>query len=78
MQSIKNEYNKILEAQAKAFKWFESKDFEDRFKKEGEAFFNRALAKYNKYEKRRLQLLDELELKSVHVTREEIILGFKF
>ena len=78
MRELKLRYNAILKQQSKAVAWFESDDFSNRFKAEGEPFFNKALARWNQYEALRIDILDKLEAHGEKVTREEIILGFEF
>ena len=77
MKELKKRYNVILRQQNKAFEWFASSDFESRFKVEGEKFFNKALLKYNLYEKERIEILKSLEKNNIKVSTEEIISGFE-
>ena len=77
MKKLKTRYNAILIQQEKAVKWFQSEDFHNKFREQGEAFFDRAFARWTMYEEQRVKILKELEAQGERITTEQILLGFE-
>lgn len=77
MKELKIKYNAILKQQAIAMEWFESEDFRERFKEEGQPFIERVELKYKRYEEARVKILKALQDNGEAPTVEEIIRGFK-
>lgn len=73
---LKQKYNNVLATQNKAIEWFESDDFQEKFKAHGAKFFDRAYERWEQTERNRIELLIALEALEANVTIHNIIYGF--